>query len=203
MNEQLRKRISRLDPMHPGVPTEPPTTLSSQRRMERVMSTTTHQTPAPVSDRPPKRWAPALAAMVVALTGLGAFVLFGGSDGSPAPIASPPLELSLGEDNALASCLMFDVSILRDMPIAFEGTVTAVDGPRATLTVDRWFKGGDASEVVLTGGSEQMVSLIGAFPLEVGTSYLITATDGNVNFCGYSGQATEEMRGYFVEAFGG
>lgn len=164
------------------------------------MSTTTQQAPARVPAPAPKRWVPAMAAVVIVAVAVGAFLFSGANE--PAPIAGPPLQLSLGEDNALASCIIFDVAILRDMPLAFEGTVTAVDGAKGTLTVDHWYKGGDAGEVVLTGGSEQMVSLIGAFPLEVGSSYLITATDGFVNFCGYSGPATPELRGYFEEAFG-
>ena len=201
MNDELRNRINRLDPMHSGVPTEPPTTPSSLRRMERVMSTTTtHQAPTRVPE-PNKRWVPAFAVMAVAAVAVSAF-MFSGAGGDSQPVAGPPLELSLGEDNALASCIMFDVAILREAQIAFEGTVTSVDGAQGTLAVDHWYKGGDADDVILTGGSEDMVSLIGAFPLEVGRSYLITATDGNVNFCGYSGPATPELRGYFDEAFG-
>jgi hypothetical protein len=169
--------------------------------MERVMSTTTHLTTPPSGARAPKRWVPALATLVVAAVAVGVFT-FGGRGTDPVPVAGPPLELSLGDSNVLASCIVFDVAILRDMPMAFEGTVTAVDGARGTLTVDHWYKGGDAAEVVLTGESEDMVSLIGAFPLEVGSSYLVTATDGSVNFCGYSGPATPELRGYFEEAFG-
>ena len=60
--------------------------------------------------------------------------------GNPGP-APAPLQLSLGEGDAMASCLPFEVGILADMPTAFEGTVTAVDGDRVTLTVDRWYTG--------------------------------------------------------------
>ena len=199
MNDELRNSINRLDPMHSGVPTEPPTTPSSIRRMERVMSTSTQEAPTRVPS-PNKRWVPALATLVVAAVDVGAFIFSGSGDTQP--VAGPPLELALSDDNAMAMCIMFDVAILRDAQVAFEGTVTSVSGAQGTLAVDHWYKGGDAGEVVLTGGSEDMVSLIGAFPLEVGSSYLITATGGNVNFCGYSGPATPELRGYFDEAFG-
>ncbi|MBK5267961.1 MAG: hypothetical protein JJE47_11070 [Acidimicrobiia bacterium] len=201
MTEELRNSLKRLDPMQAAVSTELPTTESSRHRMERVMSTTTHLTTPPSGVRTPKRWVPALATLVVAAIAVSVFT-FGGAGTDPAPVAGPPLELSLGDSNVLASCIIFDVAILRDMPIAFEGTVTGVDGARGTLTVDHWYKGGAAAEVALTGGSADMVSLIGAFPLEVGSSYLIAATDGNVNFCGYSGPASPELRGYFEEAFG-
>ncbi len=201
MSEELRNSLKRLDPMQSAVSTESPTTESSRHRMERVMSTTTHLANPPTGVQTPKRWVPVLASVVVVAVAVGVFV-FAGNGTDPAPVAGPPLELSLGDSNVLASCIIFDVAILRDMPMAFEGTVTAIDGARGTLTVDHWYKGGEAAEVALTGGSADMVSLIGAFPLEVGSSYLVTATDGNVNFCGYSGPATPELRGYFEEAFG-
>ena len=199
MSEELRNSLKRLDPMRSAVSTESQTTESSRHRMERVMSTTTHL--ANPQAQTPKRWVPALASVIVVAVAVGVFV-FAGNGTDPAPVAGPPLELSLGDSNVLSSCIIFDVAILRDMPMAFEGTVTAIDGARGTLTVDHWYKGGEAAEVALTGGSADMVSLIGAFPLEVGSSYLITATDGNVNFCGYSGPATPELRSYFEEAFG-
>jgi hypothetical protein len=36
----------------------------------------------------------------------------------------------------------------------------------------------------------------------LGEQYLITATDGNVNYCGFSGPSTPELRSAFEEAFG-
>jgi hypothetical protein len=48
-----------------------------------------------------------------------------------------------------------------------------------------------------------MEALIGGIAFDVGQLYLITAADGTVNFCGYSGVATPEMTAAFDEAFGG
>ena len=112
------------------------------------------------------------------------------------------MELALGASDAMASCIRFDVTILADMPVAFEGTASAVDGADVTLTVDHWYKGGDATTVTLHG-HEGAVALLGGFPFEVGRQYLITATDGNVNFCGYSGEATPDLQSAFDQAFSG
>jgi hypothetical protein len=98
-------------------------------------------------------------------------------------------------------CIMFSVEELARAPLAFEGTVTAVDGDAVTLTVDEWFKGGDAGQVVLNA-PQGLEALIDGFPFEVGSQYLITAYDGNVNYCGFSGQSTPEMRAAFEQAFG-
>ncbi len=111
------------------------------------------------------------------------------------------VELSLGEGDALASCLVFDVATLADMSPAFAGTVTAIDGERVTLAVDRWYAGGDAAEVTLVG-PHGLEALIGGIDFRVGGEYLITAANGVVNYCGYSGEATPEFRAAFDQAFG-
>jgi hypothetical protein len=141
------------------------------------------------------------AAAVIAIGGAVVIGNSGGDDGSQVA-AGPPLELSLGESNAMSSCIIFDVALLADMSPAFAGTATAVDGDAVTLDVDRWYAGGDAATVVLhgSGGSP---ALIDGFTFEVGQQYLITATDGNVNFCGYSGLATPELTAAFDQAFAG
>ena len=64
---------------------------------------------------------------------------------------------------------MFSVEELAKAPLAFEGTATAVDGDTVTLTVDQWFKGGDAGQVILNA-PQGMEALIAAIPFEVGGS---------------------------------
>ena len=82
----------------------------------------------------------------------------------------------------------------RTLPLEPGGTVE--------ITVDRWFKGGDADTVVLEAPSG-MEALIGGIPFAEGESYLITAYDGTVNYCGFSGPATADFRSAFDAAFGG
>ncbi|MEX2422498.1 MAG: hypothetical protein WD990_00835 [Acidimicrobiia bacterium] len=133
------------------------------------------------------------AALVVVMGGVG---LFGGFGSEPSPLV-----LSAEGSDALASCLPFDVAILEGMSPAFGGTVVELTDSVATLEVDRWFTGGDAEivEISYTPGFE---ALIGTPSLEVGQRYLITATDGVVNGCGYSGVATPEYEASFEQAFG-
>ncbi len=136
-----------------------------------------------------------LAALVAALAMVAAAC-------SSTADSAPPLELSAGAGDAMASCLVFDPAILAEMPLAFEGTTTAVDGDRVTLSVDRWFKGGDAAEVVLVA-PPGLEALIDGITFQVGSSYLISATEGVVNYCGFSGEATPELTAGFEAAFGG
>lgn len=135
--------------------------------------------------------APLVAALSIALAACS----------SAGEAESEPLELSAGGGGAMASCLAFDPNVLADMPVAFEGTVTAVDGDTVTLEVDEWFTGGDADEVVVTA-PQGLEALIGGISFEEGQQYLISATGGQVNYCGFSGESTAELRAGFEAAFG-
>ncbi len=198
MSDEMRERLANLDPMHSGVPTEPTTSESSRELMERVMSTPVRErTERPAHDR--RTWAFGVAAAVV-LAVAGSMALTGG-DETPPVAATLPIELHAGGEDMMASCILFSPEELeRVAELAFEGTVTAIDGDRISLAVDTWFRGGEASEVVLAA-PQGLDALIGGIPFEVGDQYLISAQGGNVNYCGFSGPATPELRAGFQRAF--
>ena len=205
MSDELRDRLRRIDPMGPDVETR--SVSDARQMMEDIMSTETPQTRTTRDtdrrSRPdgitlggssiaiPRVIVPAAAAMVAVV--IAAFALLGGS---PAPLA-----LSAGDaDPALMSCMPFSEDILADMPVAFEGTVTSVDGDVLTLDVVTWYTGGDAEQVTITAPLG-MEALIGGIAFEQGGDYLVTATDGVVNYCGYTAEATPELRQAFESAF--
>lgn len=197
MTDELRERLARVDPMRAEATyaaTTPPREL-----MERIMNTPVIEDSRPVAEpRRRRTWAfAAVAAMVLAVaSGLA----FSGGSGLPSA-AGPPLELDAGGDDALASCIAFSAEELeRVAEIAFAGTVTEVDGPTVTLTVDKWYRGGDAETVVLNAPLG-MEALIGGVPFEVGGEFLVSAQAGNVNYCGFSGPATPEYTSAFEAAF--
>lgn len=199
--DELRDRLADVDPAF-DVATEPPTTLSSRSRLERIMHTDPNTITASTSTRDRGRrrlWLAAAAAVVVAVA--GGVVLAGGGDGDEKPVASgPPVELTLGASNTMASCLPVDAEILADMPLAFAGTATQVEGETVTLTVEEWYAGGDAGTVVLHAQSGMEV-LIDGFAFTTGAEYLVSATESTVNFCGFSGPATEELQAVYDDAF--
>jgi hypothetical protein len=200
MSDELRERVARLDPMHSAVPTEPTTNGSSRELLETIMSTPTKLPTQPPADNSRRVWtfaAAAVAALVLAVA--GGLSLIGGEE-TP-PTAEPPLELVAGGENTISTCIMFSPDELdRVAEIAFEGTVTAVDGDTISLTVDTWFRGEEATEVVLRA-PQGMEALIGGIPFEVGSQYLISAQDGTVNYCGFSGPSTPNLRAGFETAF--
>jgi hypothetical protein len=204
MNDELRDQIARIDPMHPDVPTAEATARPSRELLEHIMST-------PTTDRPdralrPRRrvWYSVATAALVAVVAIGGASLLGGDetvDATTTVVASPPLELGLGDGGAMASCMAVSADILRDMSPAFLGTATAVDGEQVTLSVDRWYAG-DEFETVILHAPAGMEALIGGIDFQVGQQYFITAFDGTVNYCGYSDVFSPELAAIYAEAFG-
>jgi hypothetical protein len=99
----------------------------------------------------------------------------------------------------VGSCLPFGVEILKQVPVAFGGTVTQVSDSAVSLRVDHWYKGGtaDVVTVAVPAGS----SLEGGADFAAAKHYLVTATEGNVNSCGLTGEATPDLQQYFDQAF--
>ena len=188
----LRSRLAAADPAPSSKPVDPITSDRARALMEDIMTTTTSQ---PRVEPRRFRLIGAVAAALVVVIG-GAALL-----GGPGTSADPLILTANGSDS-MASCLPFDVATLAGMSPAFGGTVTELTDSVATLQVDRWFSGGEAEtvEIQYTPGFE---ALIGTPNLEVGQRYLITAAEGVVNGCGYSGLATPEYEAAFEGAFGG
>lgn len=200
MTDELRSQLRKLDPMPPEVPTEPVTSESSRHRLEAIMSTPTIEQQQAPERRSRTPWYAAVAAVAVIAVAIGGTLLATKSSDDVA--AGPPLELTAGPGDAMASCMVVSAEFLADMQVAFEGTVTAIEGEVVTLDVDRWFTQGDAATVVVTA-PDGLVALIGGIDFQDGQQYLVTATDGVVNYCGYSGPSTPELTAIFETAFPG
>jgi hypothetical protein len=190
MTDELRDRLARLDPMHSEVSVEPVDSLASRKLLEQTMSTQVEERRSAGL----RRLVPVAAAMAVVVAVVGALTLGGGS--------GEPLVLSSGVDDPMAMCIVFSVEELAKAEIAFEGTVTSSEGETVTFEVDEWFKGGDADQVILEAPAG-MEALIGGIPFTVGEAYLISAYDGTVNYCGFSGPSTPELRSAYEAAFAG
>ena len=49
--------------------------------------------------------------------------------------------------------------------------------------------------------AEELQELVGAVDFREGERYLVSATNGRVTVCGFSGPYTEDLAGLYVEAF--
>lgn len=188
----LRNRLAASNPIPPSHPVDPINSDRARAQLEDIMSTATTQ-----PRTRPRRMRLALAVAAALVVVVGGATLYSGLGTS-----QPPMVLTANGGDAMASCIRFDPSILADMSPAFAGTVTDMTGSTVTLEVDYWYAGGDAEtvEIQYTPGFE---ALIGTPSFEVGQRYLITAADGVVNGCGYSGPATPDLESAFQRAFDG
>jgi hypothetical protein len=122
-------------------------------------------------------------------------------ENAPAPTVTTLAMPGGGTNASMSTCIPFEVRYLRDMPVAFSGTARRVGGTSVTLEVDRWHKGGSADVVELANYDPGTASLDGLEFVQ-GDRYLITATNGTVNLCGFSGPWSQRLAGAFAEAFG-
>lgn len=233
MNEpdELRDAIARLDPAR-EVPTEPITTPDSRAFLEDIMNTTltprpdSERPPAERGSSPDRSrrswWLGAGAAAAVAAIAVAGVAVTGGFDrdaDEPDVAVEPttdvvddgggnggdgePLVLSLGEgQDAMASCMAPSAEALAPVPLAFAGVATEVDGEAVRLDVTEWYVGGEAASVELTAPAG-LEALIGGIDFQVGETYLVSAFDGIVNYCGFSGPATPELQQMYDAAFPG
>lgn len=152
------------------------------------------------------RWLSAAAAVVLVTAGIaGALTLSQSDQGTTAPPNAVRLSVPGGTPSS-TSCVPFDVSFLRDMPVAFAGTVTSLTDEQVVLDVDRWYNGTTAQKradvVTLTLPDATSSVALDGVEFSDGNEYLLAATNGEVIGCGFSGPATSELEAAYVEAFG-
>jgi hypothetical protein len=145
----------------------------------------------------------AAAAVVVAAAGT-TLALTAGNDSGHHSVAAPTVKtLKLPAAHpGIGTCIRFTVDILREKPVAFDGTVTEVADHDVLLRVNHWYRGGSADEVRLTNNVEPNVAMEGGVDFQAGHRYLVTATDGTVNICGYSAEWSADLAQTFEQAFG-
>ncbi len=129
------------------------------------------------------------------------------SSSSSEPAAEPtsgadPVEL-VADTTTAGKCAVPSAETLSTFDTAFAGTVTLLEDGTATLAVDQWYAGGDADTVTVTSPSQDLAALLMAVEFEKGKSYLVSATDGRVTLCGFTGETTPELQALYDEAFAG
>jgi hypothetical protein len=145
----------------------------------------------------------AAAAVVLAAAAGGAYLRSGDDHGGDAAVAAPTVtDLSLGSQYGMAMCIRFSVETLAPMPVAFSGEVTEKSADAIVIDVDTWYRGGDSDQVRLQAPDMSVTSLGSSIDFQQGSRYLVTATDGTVNYCGFSGPWSQDLADAYTAAFG-
>jgi len=147
----------------------------------------------------------AAAAVVVAALGFGGWTALQGTDERPNQVATEKTVTTLkapAKADTSQMCMRVEPASVAQMQVAFDGTVSAVNGDEVTLEVSKWYVGGDTDQVKLTQiSNDGMIALEGGIQLEQGQRYLVTAHDGVVNGCGFSALWSQELQDVFDQAF--
>lgn len=207
MTDDLELRLRAADPSPATQDVDDARSPRARALMERVMTDPGMTTPIPMNGKRsagvPRQWlaAGAAAAVVIAIA-IGAVALRDDSTRSSVTIAAP----AATGGPTMGMCIQLTPEGLSPVDLAFDGTVTKVEGDQVTLDVGTWFKGGDTDDVVITQDAAtlegQMLELDG-IRLEEGKRYLVSATNGEINGCGFSGEYSDELNTIFTEAFAG
>ena len=151
------------------------------------------------------------AAAVMLIAGVSAFVLVErGTDDVPAagPSGEPAdpttvTSLAVPSDAVTAKCAVPTADILAQQGLAFDGVVDDISDGTVTLTPTMFYAGDPTDIVRVEAPPAALEGLLLSVQFEVGQRYLVSAADGQVSLCGYSGAWTPELEQLFVEAFPG
>ncbi len=200
MDPTTERRLRDADPLARRTTDE---TRDQDWLSEAAQSATTR----PPSRRPRAVVLVAAAAAVVLAAAAGGFLLRGTDDSSGSTdgstTAAPTVtDLTLGAEDTMAMCMALSDDALSPMPVAFGGEVSEKTGDEVLIDVDTWYRGGDTDQVRLTAPDTSMTSLGVGIDFQVGSRYLVTALDGAVSYCGFSGPWTQELADAYAAAFG-
>ncbi|WP_243058962.1 hypothetical protein [Nocardioides sp. SR21] len=209
-DDELLHRLQASDPAASLPPADPERVA---RLLEDVMSTelTTENRETGTHDRSPLTWLVAAAAAVI-IAGVGIFAFLQLNDDSTTPVAVDPVQvsdptvtvLSAPQEAAYAAkCMVPSAEVLAGQTVAFDGTVTGIDGSTVTLTPTTWYAGDPTDTVEVQAPSADMQLLLSAVSFEDGGRYLVSATDGRVTLCGFSAAYSDELATIYARAFAG
>ena len=175
MNQGSRDPLDELRHADPARSSRPPSE-SKARVWARIQEARMDPTPP----RTPRRaaWAVALAGSALAVAAAWAALA---SVGGAAPSQQP--------GSGIGSCVeTYSPTTLAERDFAFDGTVTAIEGERATFAVNERFKGELADSVTLraAGMTGSSITSGGGLSLAIGNRYLVAGDDEFAWACGFT-----------------
>lgn len=200
-DEDLQARLRDADPARRRPPPDPSwiDTLA-QSTMEAPMTT-----PEPAAGTRRAWILTAAAAVLVAALGVGGWSALSDDNRADQVAREKTVTtLTVPSPDPMAMCVQLTPETVGQMQVAFDGTVSSIEGEQVTLDVTKWYVGGDTDQVKLVQNSpDAMIALEGDIELEQGQRYLVTAHDGQINGCGFTALWSQELQDIFDQAFAG
>ncbi len=215
LDTELRDLVRAADPAASLAPADP-------SRVARLLETTMTDTLTDESrtdgthHRSRLTWLVAAAATVLIGGGVIFAVTQGDPDpapvtaGDPAPSSQPAqtvTELTSPAGGGIqAKCMAVSSDaghqVLGGADVAFDGTVTSISGEMVTLEPSTFYAGDETDLVVVRAPDADMAALLSAVTFEEGGRYLVSAVDGVVSLCGFSGEYDDTLASDYAASFG-
>jgi hypothetical protein len=202
-DDELLVRLRAADPAAALAPADPNRTARLlEDTMRDDLSTESRESAA--RGRGPLTWLLTAAAVLV-VAGVGVFGVATLTGDERAPRADDTLtvtELRAPSAPAYAArCMAPSARTIAQQSIALEGTVDDITDDLVTLTPTRWYHGAPTDQVTVTAPAPRLADLIGAARFEVGRSYLVSATQGQVTLCGLTAPYSTDLAALYADAF--
>ena len=216
-DDDLRARLVGADPAA-SLPAADPAGVA------RLLEDTMSQTPETRSDHLRHRsrltWVIAAAAAVVIVGGV-AFAIGTGDDNSPelagdAPTVVDPsstapdgeesvTELTITSNGTSGRCLTPEAApqVVSSQSLVVDATVESISAGVVTLAPTRFYTGEETDLVTVSEPSGDLQLLLAGVEFEEGGRYLVSATDGQVTLCRFSGPYSERLAAVYDDAFSG
>lgn len=217
-DQRLREQLRAADPAASLSPADPDrvTRLLEATMSDDLESDLPETRQTGVHERSRFTWLVAAAAVLL-IAGVGAFVLIDrGTDGVPAadegdvaetsgaPSEAPTVTtLSVPPGVGAGRCAVPSADVLSRQTLAFDGVVDDITDGVVTLTPTIFYAGDPTDQVVVEAPPEVLDRLVLSVRFEVGQRFLVSAYDGQVGICGYSGPWSPGLEQLYVEAFPG
>lgn len=201
-DDELRARLRAADPASSLPPADPSRVA---RLLEDTMANDvlTESRETGTRNRGPLTWLVAAAAVVL-IAGVGLFGFLNHDAGDDVPTAGhqPSVtHLTAPAAGSQGKCMVPNTRVLRLQTLAFEGTVQDISGDVVTLAPSHVYAGDVADVVEVEAPSADLQALVLATKFEKGGRYLVSATDGKVTVCGFSGPYTADLAALYDQAF--
>jgi hypothetical protein len=207
-DDDLFDRLHASDPAASLPPADPERVA---RLLEDVMSTelTTENRETGTHGRGPLTWLVAAAAVMI-IAGVGLFAVLNHDEDPAAPptakdttLTEPTVtELTAPDTAQPARCMVPNAEVLAQQSVAFDGTVTGIEGGVVTLAPATWYAGEPTDLVRIQAPSQEVAELL-PVNFEEGGRYLVSATDGVMTVCGFSAAYSAELAALYEQAFPG
>jgi hypothetical protein len=205
--EALRERLRSADPaasLPPAAP-ERVARLLEDAMSHDLLPETGESRATGTRGRGPLTWAVAAAAAVV-IVGTGVAIALNGNDDTAEEVPSagdaPTVTALVAPSPDERRCMQPSADLLSTKPVAFAGTVEAIEDGMVTLTPTRWYAGEETDLVTVDAPDERLNTLLTSVRFAEGGQYLVAANeDGSVMVCGFSAPWSAGLENLYAEAF--